>query len=44
MTEIKSQLIMHEVTVKLLEPVDYKTIVAEANAWGEFIGILAVPS
>ena len=28
---------MHEVIVRLLEPVDYKTIVEEANAWGEFI-------
>ena len=37
MAEIKSQLAMHEATVKLLEPVDYKTIAAEANAWGEFI-------
>ena len=36
MAEIKSQLYVHEVTVKLLEPVDYKTIVAEANAWGKF--------
>ena len=37
MAEIKSQLVVHEVTVKLLELVDYKTIAAEANAWGEFI-------
>ena len=37
MAEIKSQLVVHEVIVKLLEPVDYKTIADEANAWGEFI-------
>ena len=37
MVEIKSQLVVHEVTVRLLEPLDYKTIVAEAIAWGEFI-------
>ena len=37
MTEIKSQLVVHEVTVKLLEPIDYKTIAEEANVWGEFI-------
>ena len=42
-TEIKSQLAIHEVTVRLLEPMDFKTIVAEADAWREFIGGLAGP-
>ena len=41
MAEIKSQLAVHEVTIRLLEPFDYKTIVAEADALGEFIGIPA---
>ena len=44
MAEIKSQLVVHELTVKLLEPVDYKTIAKEANAWGEFIERLAGPT
>ena len=35
MAEIKSQLVVHEVTVRLLEPIDYKTIAAEANPWGK---------
>ena len=37
MAEIKSQLAVHEVTVRSLELAGYKTIVEEANAWGEFI-------
>ena len=36
--EIKSQLDIHEVTVRLLEPIDFKTITAEVDAWREFIG------
>ena len=36
-TEVGSQLGVHEVTVILLEPVDYRTIVEGANAWGELI-------
>ena len=42
--EIKSQLAIHEVTVRLLEPMDFKTIVAEATAWKEFIVGSAGPS
>ena len=38
MNEIKSQLAVHEVTIKLLEPVDYKTIAEEANeAFPEYL-------
>ena len=32
-TELKSQPAIHEVTVRLLEPMHFKTIVAEADAW-----------
>ena len=31
--EIKSQLAIHEVTVRLLEPMDFKTITAKVDAW-----------
>ena len=44
MAEIESQLVVHEVTVRLLEPVDYQTIAEGANAWGEFIERLARPT
>ena len=37
MAEVESQLAVHEVTVRLLEPVDYRTIIKEANSWGEYI-------
>ena len=37
MEDRKLQIAVHKVTVKLLEPVDYKTIAAEANVWGELI-------
>ena len=43
-TKIKSQLAMHEVAVRLLEPMDFKTIAAEAPAWKDFIGGSAGPS
>ena len=36
--EIKSQLAIHEVTVRLLELTDLKTIAVEASTWKEFIG------
>ena len=36
--EIKSQLAIHEVTVRLLEPIDFKIIAAEIDAWREFNG------
>ena len=42
--EIKSQLATHEVTVILLEPMDFKAIAAEAATWKEFIGGLAKSS
>ena len=36
--EIKSQLDIHEVTIRLLAPIGFKTIAAEVYAWSEFIG------
>ena len=42
--EIKSQLAIHEVIVILLEPIDFKNIVAEADAWRDFIGGIVGPS
>ena len=44
MTKIESQLVVHEVIVRLLEPLDYITIVEGANAWGEFIKRPAGPT
>ena len=42
--EIKSQLVVHEVTVRLPEPLDYKTIPTEVDAWSEFIKRQVGPS
>ena len=36
-TAVETQLVVHEVTVRLLEPIDYQTITEEASAWGEYI-------
>ena len=43
-TSVESQLVVHEVIVQMMEPVNYRTIVEEADAWGEYIEILAVPT
>ena len=43
-TEIKSHLAIHEVIVRLLEPMDFKTITAEVSARKEFIGESTGPS
>ena len=42
--KIKLQLAIHEVTVRLLEPMDFKTITTEADAWKDFIGESIGPS
>ena len=42
--EIKSQLAIHEVTVRLLEPMDFKTIAGKSHAWRKFIGGSVGPS
>ena len=36
-TKVESQLVVHEVNVRLLEPIDYRTILEEANAWDDYI-------
>ena len=43
-TCVESQLAIHEVTVMLLEPLDYQTITTEANASGEYISNPAGPT
>ena len=42
--EIKSQLAIYEVIVRLLEPMDFKTIATEVAAWKDFIGGSVGPS
>ena len=32
--EVESELAVHEITIRLLEPVDYWTIAEQENAWG----------
>ena len=44
LVEVESQLAVHEVIVRLLEPVDYKTIAEEENVWGEYISRPAGPT
>ena len=43
-TKVESELAIHEVTVRLMEPLDYRTIAEEANAWGEYISRPARPT
>ena len=40
-TQLKSQLYVHEVTVRLLEPMDFRTIGADAATWKQFVDGLA---
>ena len=42
--EIKSQLAIHEVIDRLLDPMDFKTIATEATPCKEFIGGSVGPS
>ena len=42
--EIESQLAKHEVTSRLLEPVDYRAITEESRAWRNFIRKLVGPT
>ena len=44
MAKVESQLAMHELTVRLLEPANYQTIAEEENAWGECISRIAGPT
>ena len=43
-TAVETQLVVHKVTVRLVEPIDYQTITEEANAWGEHISRPAGPT
>ena len=42
--KIKSKLSLHEVTIRLLEPMDFKTIAADATMWKQFVDGLVVPT
>ena len=43
-TEIKFQLSVHEVTVKLLEPMDFRTIATDVATWKQFMDGLVGPT
>ena len=43
-THVETSLAMHEVTMQMLEPINYKTITEEANAWGKYISSLVGPT
>ena len=43
-TCVQKKLAVHEVTVQVLEPIKYKIIVEEANAWGEYVSSMEVPT
>ena len=42
--EIKSQLSVHEVTFRILEPIDFRTIAADATTWKKLVDGLARPT
>ena len=42
-TRIEMKLEIHEVTIQVLQPINYKTIAKESNAWGSSVSILARP-
>ena len=42
--EIKSQLVVHEVSVRILEPIYFRNIVEDAAAWKQFVDGLAGPT
>ena len=41
---IETQLLIHEVTLQVLELIKYKTIAEEANAWETYISSMAWPT
>ena len=43
-TGVESQLVVHEVTVQMMELVNYRTIVEEEDTWGEYVASLAGPT
>ena len=44
MANIKAQVAKHEVIVRFLETSEFKTIVADANAWEQFINEVGMPT
>ena len=42
--EIKSQLVVHEVSVIILEPMDFRSIAEDAAAWKQFVDGLVGPT
>ena len=42
--EIKSQLAMHEVLVRILQPMDFGTIAEDAAVWKQFVDGLVGPT
>ena len=36
-TEVESELVVHGVAVRLLDPIDYRTITEEDNVWDDYI-------
>ena len=44
LTRLETNMSIHEVTLQVLEPIKYKTIVEEANAWTTYVSILAGPT
>ena len=43
-TRVETQLSEHEVTMQMLELINYKTIAEEANVWGNYISSLVTPT
>ena len=41
---IETQLLIHEVTLQVLEPIKYKAIADEANAWAKYISSVVGPT
>ena len=42
--EIKSQLVVHEVSVRILDPMDFRAIAKDAAAWKQFMDGLGGPT
>ena len=43
-TRVETQLVVHEVTLQMLESINYQTSAEGANAWGGYISSLAGPT
>ena len=44
MTLVEGQIAVHELLVRLLEPIDDHTIIGEGNVWDEYISRPARPT